>query len=195
LSAAPSGDGQRDYFRCSYQVRDRDTFIWLVGLARIAGPKIDCGGTRQIGRNTHIGMSAHSPELEWLGRLLARLTEGTDNRVIDRDFGAISVQNPFDTWRMLREPGIHLAHPSNMFFDLSLNDLSLNIASDTGRVFLVGKILHINDSLGLLVNSSIAGIPIIAIYILVFYFMGWLILRWFPLGTAILAVGGNSEST
>jgi AI-2 transport system permease protein len=50
------------------------------------------------------------------------------------------------------------------------------------------------NSLGLLVNSSIAGIPIIAIYILVFYFMGWLILRWFPLGTAILAVGGNEPA-
>jgi ribose/xylose/arabinose/galactoside ABC-type transport system permease subunit len=47
------------------------------------------------------------------------------------------------------------------------------------------------DTLGSVVNSSIAGIPIIAIYVLIFYTTGWLILRWFPLGTAILAVGGN----
>ena len=50
------------------------------------------------------------------------------------------------------------------------------------------------NTLGLVVDSSIAGIPIIAIYVLIFYLLGWLILRWFPLGTAILAVGGNEPA-
>jgi AI-2 transport system permease protein len=44
------------------------------------------------------------------------------------------------------------------------------------------------------VNSSLAGIPIISIYVLIFYVIGWLVLRWFPLGTAILAVGGNEPA-
>jgi ribose/xylose/arabinose/galactoside ABC-type transport system permease subunit len=50
------------------------------------------------------------------------------------------------------------------------------------------------NTLGLIVNTSVAGIPIIAIYVLVFYVIGWLILRWLPLGTAILAVGGNESA-
>jgi AI-2 transport system permease protein len=50
------------------------------------------------------------------------------------------------------------------------------------------------NTLGFAVNSSIAGIPIIAIYVLIFYMIGWLVLRWFPLGTAILAVGGNESA-
>src|SRR6202162_6675575 len=47
------------------------------------------------------------------------------------------------------------------------------------------------NTLAPLVNSAVFGGPVVAVYVLVFYFIGWLILRWFPLGTAILAVGGN----
>src|ERR1700722_1170353 len=50
------------------------------------------------------------------------------------------------------------------------------------------------NTLAPLVNSAVLGIPIVAVYVLVFYFLGWLILRWFPLGTALLAVGGNEHA-
>jgi AI-2 transport system permease protein len=50
------------------------------------------------------------------------------------------------------------------------------------------------NTLAPLVNSAVFGVPVVAVYVLVFYFIGWLILRWFPLGTAILAVGGNERA-
>ncbi len=50
------------------------------------------------------------------------------------------------------------------------------------------------DTLAPLVNSTIASVPIVAVYVLVFYFIGWLILRWLPLGTAVLAVGGSERA-
>jgi ribose/xylose/arabinose/galactoside ABC-type transport system permease subunit len=50
------------------------------------------------------------------------------------------------------------------------------------------------NALAPLVNSAFFGIPVAAVYVMVFYFVGWLILRWFPLGTAVLAVGGNERA-
>jgi AI-2 transport system permease protein len=50
------------------------------------------------------------------------------------------------------------------------------------------------DTLGPAVNSSIAGIPLIAIYILFFYGIGWMVIRWLPLGVAIRATGGNERA-
>jgi AI-2 transport system permease protein len=50
------------------------------------------------------------------------------------------------------------------------------------------------NTLAPLVNRAIFGVPFVAMYVLVFYFVGWLILRWFPLGTALLAVGGNERA-
>src|SRR6201997_5285694 len=46
------------------------------------------------------------------------------------------------------------------------------------------------DTLGPAVNTTIAGIPITAIYVAVFYAVGWLISHWLPLGIAIRATGG-----
>lgn len=50
------------------------------------------------------------------------------------------------------------------------------------------------DTLGPAVNSSITGIPLTAIYILFFYGIGWIVLRWLPLGVAIRATGGNERA-
>jgi len=50
------------------------------------------------------------------------------------------------------------------------------------------------NTLAPFVNGAILGMPVVALYVLVFYFVGWLILRWFPLGTGILAVGGNERA-
>jgi AI-2 transport system permease protein len=50
------------------------------------------------------------------------------------------------------------------------------------------------DTLGPAVNSSIAGIPLIAIYILFFYGVGSIVIRWLPLGVAIRATGGNERA-
>jgi AI-2 transport system permease protein len=50
------------------------------------------------------------------------------------------------------------------------------------------------NTLAPLVNSAIFGVPVVAVYVLAFYLVGWLILRWFPLGTAVLAVGGNERA-
>jgi ribose/xylose/arabinose/galactoside ABC-type transport system permease subunit len=50
------------------------------------------------------------------------------------------------------------------------------------------------NTLAPLVNSEIFGVPVVAVYVLVFYFVGWLILRWFPIGTAVLAIGGNERA-
>ncbi|MBV9105730.1 MAG: ABC transporter permease [Verrucomicrobia bacterium] len=50
------------------------------------------------------------------------------------------------------------------------------------------------DTLGAAVNQTIGGFPAVGIYILFFYSVGWLIMRWLPLGTAILATGGNERA-
>lgn len=50
------------------------------------------------------------------------------------------------------------------------------------------------DTLGPVVNTTIAGIPLPAIYVLVFYSVGWLVIRWLPLGIAIRATGGNERA-
>jgi len=50
------------------------------------------------------------------------------------------------------------------------------------------------DALGPAVNTTIAGIPLTAIYILFFYFIGWIVIRWVPLGIAIRATGGNERA-
>jgi len=50
------------------------------------------------------------------------------------------------------------------------------------------------DTLGPAVNTTIAGVPLTAIYILFFYFIGWIVIRWVPLGIAIRATGGNERA-
>lgn len=50
------------------------------------------------------------------------------------------------------------------------------------------------DTLGPVVNTTIAGIPLTAIYVLFFYSVGWLTIRWLPLGIAIRATGGNERA-
>ncbi|MBV9274209.1 MAG: ABC transporter permease, partial [Verrucomicrobia bacterium] len=50
------------------------------------------------------------------------------------------------------------------------------------------------DTLSPVVNGSIAGAPITAIYVLLYYSAGWVIIRWLPLGIAILATGGNEPA-
>jgi AI-2 transport system permease protein len=50
------------------------------------------------------------------------------------------------------------------------------------------------NTLASLVNGAVWGVPVVAVYVLVFYFVGWLFLRWLPLGTAVLAVGGNERA-
>ena len=50
------------------------------------------------------------------------------------------------------------------------------------------------DTVGPVLNLSFAMIPVVGIYVLFFYFVGWLIIRWLPLGTAILATGGNERA-
>src|SRR6201987_4535241 len=50
------------------------------------------------------------------------------------------------------------------------------------------------DTLGPAVNTTIGGIPLTAIYILCFYGIGWVVIRWVPLGIAIRATGGNERA-
>src|SRR6201998_3043101 len=50
------------------------------------------------------------------------------------------------------------------------------------------------DTLGPTVNTSIAGVPLTAIYVLFFYLAGWVVMRWLPLGIAIQATGGNERA-
>jgi AI-2 transport system permease protein len=50
------------------------------------------------------------------------------------------------------------------------------------------------DTLGPTLNRTIGGFPVVGIYVLCFYLAGWLILRWLPLGTAVLATGGNERA-
>lgn len=50
------------------------------------------------------------------------------------------------------------------------------------------------DTLRLVINQSIGGIPVVGIYVLIFYSVGWLIIRWMPLGTAIRATGENERA-
>jgi ribose/xylose/arabinose/galactoside ABC-type transport system permease subunit len=50
------------------------------------------------------------------------------------------------------------------------------------------------DDLGLLVRSSILGVPIVAFEILALYLLAWLVLRRTPLGTWWLAIGGNETA-
>ena len=48
------------------------------------------------------------------------------------------------------------------------------------------------DTLGPMANQSVGGFPVVGVYVLLFYSAGWLIIRWLPLGTAILATGATS---
>src|SRR5215469_2857907 len=41
------------------------------------------------------------------------------------------------------------------------------------------------DTLSPVVNRSIAGVPVTAIYVLLTYSAGWLVIRWLPLGIAV----------
>ncbi len=50
------------------------------------------------------------------------------------------------------------------------------------------------DDLGLLVRSSILGVPTVAFEILALYLLAWLVLRRTPLGTWWLAIGGNETA-
>jgi AI-2 transport system permease protein len=50
------------------------------------------------------------------------------------------------------------------------------------------------DTLGPTVNTSIAGVPLTAIYVFFFYLAGWVVMRWLPLGIAIQATGGNERA-
>ena len=50
------------------------------------------------------------------------------------------------------------------------------------------------NTLGPLVNGIVLGIPLVALYVVILYLLGLLILRWLPLGTAVLAVGGNQQA-
>ncbi len=44
------------------------------------------------------------------------------------------------------------------------------------------------------VSATIFGIPVLVFEIVVLYFMGFVVLRWTPLGTALLAIGGNAQA-
>src|SRR5258708_7442483 len=50
------------------------------------------------------------------------------------------------------------------------------------------------DRLGPAVNTTIAGIPLTAIYILFFYLIGWVVIRWVPVVIAIRATGANDSA-
>ena len=50
------------------------------------------------------------------------------------------------------------------------------------------------DALGPAVNGAFGGFPVVGFYVIFLYLAGWLILRWLPLGIAILATGGNERS-
>ncbi|MBV9392163.1 MAG: ABC transporter permease [Verrucomicrobia bacterium] len=50
------------------------------------------------------------------------------------------------------------------------------------------------DLLGGVVNRSIIGFPFVGLFILIVYAISWLVLRWMPLGIAILATGGNERA-
>jgi ribose/xylose/arabinose/galactoside ABC-type transport system permease subunit len=50
------------------------------------------------------------------------------------------------------------------------------------------------DTLGPAVNTSIGGAPVVGIYVSLCYLVGWLIIRWLPIGPAILATGGNERA-
>jgi ribose/xylose/arabinose/galactoside ABC-type transport system permease subunit len=50
------------------------------------------------------------------------------------------------------------------------------------------------DDLGVLVRSSILGLPTVAFEILALYLLAWLVLRRTPLGTWWLAIGGNETA-
>src|SRR5580693_2539182 len=112
----------------------------LTGIAR---PEVDCRRFPKISWNSHVGVRADSPKLERMRRCLAGIAERTDNRMINRHFRAIRVQNPFDERGMLGEPGVNLANPGDM-----LLHLSLYAASDSVNILLLRKVLHVDDDFG-----------------------------------------------
>lgn len=50
------------------------------------------------------------------------------------------------------------------------------------------------DTLGPAANTTIAGVPLTAIYVLFFYFAGWVVMHWLPFGVAIRATGGDERA-
>src|SRR5689334_4502467 len=112
----------------------------LTGVAR---PEIDCRSFTKISRNSHVGVRADSPKLERMFRRLAGIAERTDDRMIGRHFRAIRVQNPFNARRMPGEPGVNVADPDDV-----LLDLFLYAASDSVKILLMWKVLHVDDDFG-----------------------------------------------
>ena len=51
------------------------------------------------------------------------------------------------------------------------------------------------DVLAPLVRPTILGVPVVAIEIALLYLVAWIVLRWTPLGTWWLAIGGNEPAT
>src|SRR5260370_32289912 len=112
----------------------------LTGVARA---EVDGRSFTKISRNSHVGVRADSPKPERMRRRLAGIAERADDRMINRHFRAIRVQNPFDARRMPGEPGVNLANPGDM-----LLDLSLYAASDSVNILLMRKVLHVDDDFG-----------------------------------------------
>jgi AI-2 transport system permease protein len=50
------------------------------------------------------------------------------------------------------------------------------------------------DFLGTAVTGTLAGVPIVIFEITLIYLVAWFILRWTPVGTGILATGGNEQA-
>src|ERR1700730_7377720 len=112
-------------------------------LSGVARPEVDCRRFPKIGWNSHVGVRADAPKFERMRRRLASIAERADDRVINRHFRAIRVQNPFDARRMRGEPGVNLANPGDMPLDLSLY-----AAADSIDILLLRKVLHVDDDFG-----------------------------------------------
>lgn len=50
------------------------------------------------------------------------------------------------------------------------------------------------DVFGAAVTGTLAGVPVVIFEIALIYLVAWFILRWTPLGTSILATGGNEQA-
>ena len=111
--------------------------------AGVARPKVNCRSFPKIRWNSHVGVRADSPKLERMRRRLAGIAERADDRMINRHFRAIRVQNRFDARRMLGEPRVNLANAGDMLFDLPFH-----AASDSVDILLMRKVLHVDDDFG-----------------------------------------------
>src|SRR6202042_948774 len=79
---APTMNHQCDRLRAIHKVTDRDAFVRLMGLSRIARAEIDRRRASQPGRQTDVAVGAETGQPRFQPRLRSRALKRSDERMV-----------------------------------------------------------------------------------------------------------------